>query len=212
MAGFNLTSIKGVGRGAVVSVDISDVLKTLGKVAGQSEQAMKATIKDVKARAPGWINKAIRADYTIQTSEVKKSLKVSSNGTFDLAGIVVDNVTLTYKGRMLTPIHFNMRPKSRPNRKRYSITTEIKRGNRRRLIGKSQYERPAFLAPTGKAGSVQIPWQREGKQRLPIVPIKTLSVPQMISTQSEVKPNVQRAINEGVAKRAGHQIERFLFK
>lgn len=53
MAGVNLTAIKGVGRGAVVSVDISDVLKTLGKVAGQSEQAMKATIKDVKSRAPG---------------------------------------------------------------------------------------------------------------------------------------------------------------
>lgn len=212
VAGYKFKAIKGVGKGAAVSVDITDVLKTLGKVAGQSERAMKATIQDVKSRAPGWINKAVREDYTIQTAEIKKSLKVSKNGTFNLAGIMVDNVTFTYKGRMLTPIHFNMRPKTKPARKRYSITAEIKRGNRRRLIGKPQYERPAFLASTSGAGSTQIPWQREGKARLPIVPIKTLSVPQMIASQSQVKPNVGKAITEGVAKRAAHQIERFLLK
>ena len=213
MAGYSFKYLKGQGRGAAVSVDITDVLKTLGKVNEQSERAMKAAVSDMRQRAPGWIRKAIRKDYTVEASEIKKAMQTpKKNGTFEIAGIVVDSIVFTYKGRMLTPIHFNMRPKSRPSSRKYNLSAEIKRGNRRRLIGKSEYERPAFLAPTKSGGGVQIPWQREGKARLPIVPIKTLSVPQMISSQKEVKPNVQKAINEGFAKRAWHQVERFVLK
>ena len=213
MAGFKEIFLKGQGKGTIVSVDIIDVLKTLGKVPEQSERAMKATVNDVRTRAPGWINKAIRADYTVETKEIKKSLKVrKGEGQFSLGGFVVDNIVLEYKGRMLTPIHFNIRPKSKPSRRRYNISVEIKRGRRRRLAGKVQYSRPPFLAGTNGAGSTTIPWQREGKARLPIVPIKTLSVPQMISSQTKVKPNVEKAINEGLRKRALHQIERFLLK
>ena len=122
------------------------------------------------------------------------------------------NIVLEYKGRMLTPIHFNMRPKSKPSRRRYNISVEIKRGRRRRLAGKLVYERPPFLALAPNTGGMTIPWQREGKARFPIVSVKTLSVPQMISSQTKVKPNVEKAINEGLRKRALHQIERFLLK
>ena len=193
-----------------ITVDITEVLKTLGKVSDQSTRAMKAVVSDAKRRAPGWISKAIRSEYTVEPSEIKKALRVKQGGHIPFAGVVVDDVILEYTGRMLTPIHFKMAPKSRPKSRKYSITVEIKRGQRQRLMGKTKYQRPAFLASA--KGSPSIPWQREGKARLPIVSVKTLSVPQMVQSSSGPKPNVERALKEGLEKRLIHQFNRLVLQ
>lgn len=214
MGGFYFSKNK---NEAGVSVDITDVLKTLGKVSDQSQQAIKAIVSDAKSRAPGWIRKAIRSDYTVESNEIKKALHIrKGRGQFELGGIMVDNIVLAYYGRTLTPIHFNMSPKSRGGRRRYNINLTIKVGRRQRLTGKSKWARPPFLAPSGGTGTVQIPFQRDKtlreKTRLPIHAVKTLSVPQMIASRSEIKPSVEKAVSTGLQDRAWRQFERFVLK
>lgn len=214
MGGFYFLKNK---SGAGVSVDITDVLKTLGKVNEQSQRAIRAVVSDAKSRAPGWIRKAIRSDYTVESSEIKKALHIrKGQGQFELGGIMVDNVIFVYRGRTLTPIHFNMTPRSRDGRRRYNISLTIKTGRRQKLTGKSKWARPPFLAPSGRAGTVQIPFQRDKSlrdgTRLPIHAVKTLSVPQMIASRSEVKPSVEKAVSAGLQDRAWRQFKRFVLK
>ena len=126
-------------------------------------------------------------------------------GTITIGGHVVDNVTLTYSGRVLTPTHFKMKPTSRPSgNKGYKVTAEIKRGARKPLGNH------VFLAGPGGEGTTQIPFKRKGQSRLPIEAVKTLSVPQMIQSGEGTKPRIEQAINENLEKRFKHYCDQYL--
>ena len=85
----------------------------------------------------------------------------------------------------------------------YKVTAEIKKGKRVTL------SRDAFLGTNKGAG--YIPFQRKGKGRTPVESIKTVSVPQMI-TNPEVAEQIRANIDEGLAKRLEHHLQRELGK
>lgn len=188
-----------------VKANIDQVVKGLDKEKANAEKVVRRTIGDMRTRAPGWVSKAVREEYNISAGDVKEALRVGNDGKVSIAGTEVDNVTLTYKGRVLTPTHFKMKPASRPaSGVPYQVTAEIKKGQRKTLSSK------AFLAHAGGAGTKEIPFQRTGQSRLPIEAIKTISVPQMIETGDGVKPQIEEAINEGLEKRFNHYCDMYL--
>ena len=129
-----------------ITVDISQVVAGLDEKQKNAEKAVRRTIGDMRTRAPGWVSKAVREEYNIAAKDVKASLSKGDAGVFNIGGINVDNVTLTYSGRVLTPTHFKMKPTSRPKgNKPYTITAEIKKGQRKPLGGHT------FLAGSGGA-------------------------------------------------------------
>jgi hypothetical protein len=193
---------------AGIKLEISNIERVLMQISGQQKvlaKALEATTKDFKSRAPSKISKRIREVYGIKTADIKATQKgARTNGTINVAGINVDNVELAYSGRLLTPTHFNMTPKTRPASKKYTVKATIKKGHKTVLSSRT------FLALSGKAGSIQIPFQRVGTSRYPIKAIKTLSVPQMITNETDgVAENISKDINELLNSRLEHNIKRF---
>ena len=150
-------------------------------------------------------------------------------GSIKVSGIAVDNIGLEYKGRLLTPIHFKMKPKkpkaAREKEKRlipgenvegfpgevapvnpikaYQISMEVHKGKAKNL------PTSAFLG--SNKGDGYIPFQRTGDSRTPITSIKSTSIPQMI-TSEKVAEEIQKRIEEGMVARLNHHAEQAMKK
>ena len=178
------------------------------------EVAIKRTTSDFRSRAPAWVAKAVTSTYSISSKEVKGTVTKQTHGKVKLKGASVDNVALVYSGRVLTPIHFKMRPATRPKgtkdesgrtirrAKPYQVTAEIFKGQRK-VLGAE-----VFL---GAGGGGDLPFQRKGGGRLPIQAVRTLSVPQMIGNE-DVSTQIQANIDEGLGKRLENNVNQVLKK
>lgn len=179
-------------------------LKDLNK---DVDKAIAQTMRDVKSRAPAQVTKAVTAVYGIKSSEVTAAGKAAkggakSVGSIKVSGVTVDSIQLTYKGRVLTPSHFSMTPKKRPEGgKKYTVKAAIMKGQKKSL-GSS-----TFLAPSGSAGTTEIPFKRTTEKRLPIVAIRTVSIPQMI-TNDTVAADIQTRMDELLSARLQHYTDR----
>lgn len=203
----------------------SDIVKHLQKLENGGKVAIQRTVSDFTTRAPGWVSKGIREHYGVDTGAIKEAAKKPKRGrtTIKVAGITVDGATLEYKGRTLTPVHFKMSPKKRPEAqqnktlripgqaissgspvamirppKKYTVKATIIKGNRASLPAGT------FIA-SGKGGST-LPFQRKGEGRMPIEAVRTLSVPQMIDGRAH--ETIEQTINTKLGERFQHHIER----
>ena len=192
---------------ARISVNIDQVIKGLDQEKELSKKALQRTVGDMRTRGPGWVSKAVREEYNIKAGDVKAAMHTEKGGAISFGGVVVDDVSLVYKGRVITPTHFGMKPTARPARRSYTVTSEIKKGARKALSS------IAFLAHSNGGASKSLPFQREGASRLPIEAIKTLSVPQMVQDgKADLKPAVEKTINENLEKRFHHYMQLYLGK
>lgn len=228
---------KGTGRsqGSIkIAVEGAEELKKkLNKMNRQSETVVKRTVSDFKSRAPAWVSAAVTEHYGIKKAEVKGAMKGAKKGVgkIKVAGVTVDEVSLVYSGRMLTPVHFKMRPAKPPKRRSrgkrlipgqniksgkavgdvatvtplapYEITAEIKKGKRVAFPGQT------FLG--SNKGGGYIPFQRESERREDIKSIKTVSIPQMI-TNEQVSEDIKKKVSEGLGKRLEHHLQQQLAK
>lgn len=175
---------------------------------------IKRTTSDFKSRAPAWVSKAVTGTYGIASKEVKASSSKKVVGSVKIKGELVDNTALVYTGRVLTPTHFKMKPMARPRGTKddtgrttrkarpYEVSAEIYKGKRKSL-GPS-----VFL---GAGGGGDIPFQRKGSGRLPIIAVRTLSVPQMIGNE-QVTKEIQQNIDEGMRKRLDNAVKQIIAK
>lgn len=219
-------------------VKIPNFSKMVGNLKGLNKDIDKAigrTIADCKTRGPAQVTKAVTAVYGIKSGEVTATGKAAKGGaktvgSIKVSGVTVDSVQLIYRGRVLTPTHFSMTPKKRPTKqqdskdkvpgsfigdgfkvamvrqpKPYSINVEILKGRRRALGSR------VFIAPSGAAGTTEIPFRRTSEKRLPIEAIHTVSIPQMIGNET-VKADIQTRMEELLATRLKHNTERIASK
>lgn len=223
-----------------IKANIDNVIKGLDQEKVNAEKVVRRTMGDMRSRGPGWVSKAVKEEYNISNKDnvVNQACHVETAGSTTIAGTSVDNVSLIYKGRSLTYTHFGMKskvsgkkgvalvpsinitPKGKvgpvatigtPAPKTISVT--VKRGITHILHGKSRNDGLPFLLRSGGKGTKEIPFQREGKNRYPLVALKTVSVPQMIQDgEGNTKPKVAEAINTGLEKRFEHYCKRYLEK
>lgn len=216
-----------------MEISIKNYAKLCGELRAinkDAEKAISRTVSDFKSRAPGWISQAVTEEYTIKKSEVKGAMTGAKKvGSIKVSGIAVDNIDLEYKGRLLTPLHFKMKPKkpkaAREKDKRlipgenvegftgevapvypikaYQINVEIHKGQAKNLPP------TAFLGTNRGEGF--IPFQRTGDSRTPITSIKSTSIPQMI-TNDKVAEEIQKRIEEGMISRLNHHVEQAMSK
>ena len=184
--------------------ELKDVNKDIDKALGR-------TIADCKTRGPAQVTKAVTAVYGIKSSDVTAAGKAAKGGaktvgSIKVKGVTVDSVQLVYKGRLLTPTHFSMTPKKRPETgKKYKVKAAIFKGQKK-VLGSS-----VFLAASGAAGTTEIPFKRETKKRLPIQAIRTVSIPQMI-TNEKVSEDIKARMDDLLTKRLQHNTERLAKK
>jgi hypothetical protein len=192
-----------MARGALNATlaNSAELMAQLNGLEDKSEKAIKATINQLRNRAPGWVGQEVANVYGIKKAEIKAAGGKKSAGSISLGGYTVDSLYLEYKGRVLTPTHFKMKPKERKS-KGYEVSAEIFKGQRKSL------GHNVFLGQSGDSGTPSIPFKRVGRSRLPIEAVKTLSIPQMI-TNKEVNQAIYARISEEAEKVLKNQISRF---
>ncbi len=186
------------------SIKLDNVENVINGIKHKQEMGAKAvnsTIGDFVKRGPGWVSQEITGIYNIKKKDITAAQKGKRNGgKIKVYATSIESVKLIYRGRLLTPIHFGMKPAKR-TKKPYRVSMEVKKGERRNL------PKGVFLAQT-ETGTKQLPFQREGKQRLPIEVKHSVSVPQM-ATNKEVSDNIYQRLNQELAKRLEHNISRY---
>lgn len=188
-----------------------NLVKQMEKMEKDAEKTINRTMGDIRRRAPAQVAKSATAVYGVQSSEVSKSGKATNVTAIKTDGKLIDGVSITYKGRPLTPTHFKMKPKTRPKAikdengktvrkaKKYTVTAEIFKGQR---VGLG----PNVFLGTNHHGS-DIPYQRKGDARLPLTAIKTVSVPQMVMNET-VNKDLSERIGNILVERLNHNIDR----
>ena len=174
---------------------------------------------------PGWVASEVTQVYNIKKSEItpaKVGQSKKSAGSISVRGETIDGLEIVYRGRVLTPTHFGMTPKA--PRDSYTLKAEIIKGRKtvlgqkkkltkkqRKALGKnfrrqgtrSSDHSPIMLMPTGAGNADKtqyIPFQRKSTRRSDIEAIKTVSLPQMVSSD-RTSEAINTAINEGMQKR-----------
>ena len=164
-------------------LDMTNVKSTMDKILKTfqaSDVVFERTLRDMNSRAPGKVASAVTYVYGIKKGDinVKKGYSKAAAGNILTKGEKLASFELIYKGRVLTPLHFGMTPKIRPDKKKYKVKAKIKKTAK-------AFSAPSgggvFLAPTG---STTIPWFRHSSDRFDISPIKTLSLPQMVDNET----------------------------
>lgn len=213
--------------GGSISIQIENLRQLVADVqaieAG-GRKAISSTVKDVKARAPGWIAQEVTAVYNIKKGEITPSSGGKPKkmaGSIRITGETIEELTLVYKGRLLTPVHFGMTPKAPPAGRSYTLKAQILKGSKK-VIGRyknTRHQGRAILAavsldPHGDRqhqadGTSWIPFQRMSKTRTDIQKMTTISVPQMI-TSDRTNEAIMLRLNTETAKRLDHHMKRAL--
>ena len=195
-------------------------------------KVVKAITSDAKKRVPGWVAAEVSKVYGVKKGEIT-SQKI---GTVKPRGESIEQVKIVYTGRVLTPTHFGMSPKApKPDRGAYTLKATVIKGERttmgkvKKLTKKQRAElaknftrsgsqksdhSPIMLMHTGNArsdGTSYIPFQRKSADRDNVEAIKTVSLPQMVSSD-RTHEGIQTAINNGLGKRMDHHMKRYMGK
>lgn len=190
-------------------------------------QVLKSLTADAKKRVPGWVATEVSKVYGVKKSEITGK-KI---GTVTPQGKDFNEVKVIYKGRLLTPTHFSMSPKApKPDRGSYTLKATIIKGERKTLgkVKKLTKKQRAAMAKnfTGSGtkksdhspimlmranGGQYLPFQRKSKDRNDVEAIKTVSLPQMVSSE-RTREGIQTAISDGLGKRLDHHMKRYKMK
>lgn len=189
-------------------IDISGVAKTLEKYEKFVETSpivFERTLKDMSSRAPGKVGSAVTSVYGIKKGEIiptKKSNKKLA-GNIYTKGKTLASFELLYSGRVLTPLHFGMTPKVRPDKKKYKVKSKIKKTAK---VHTPPAGGGVFLALTGQT---TIPWVRHSEKRFDISPIKTLSLPQMVDNKT-VRETIGVELGDLLDKRFNNHLKQHM--
>lgn len=179
-----------------------EVIAEINAIEANGRKVIQRTTSDFKSRGPGWISQEVTKEYNIKKKDVNETKTgVKNKGSIKVKGVKLDEIVIEYKGRLLTPTHFGMTPKVRPERGPYVVAAKVKKSD-----GKKTLSSKAFLAAAGGEGTTHIPFQRKESERLPIDVIKTVSVPQMITNET-VSENIHQRINTELGKRLEHHLK-----
>ena len=200
------------------------LMDTVAQIDEQGRKAVKATVRDVKARAPSWIAQEVTAVYNIKKSEITPSGSVKPEkmaSDIQITGETIEELAITYEGRLLTPVHFGMTPKAPPRGKSYTLKASVLKGQKK-VIGRYLNTRTPggpfsqrshnILMGTGNTksdGTSWIPFQRMSKTRTDIKKLTTISVPQMI-TSDRTNEAIMLRLNTETSKRLEHHMKRAL--
>ena len=218
-----------MGKGIICEVrDRAEFGRKLQALQDAPEKALKAMNRDAKKQVKGWVNAEIVKIYNVTPEQIK----TKKLGTIRVNGKIQDSLEFQYRGRPLTPTHFDMTPRS-PNRGGYTLSATFYRGHKKKLgevkeLTPAQRKRlarnfkrknlglsrksPAMLLPTGNkkdGGTNYIPFQRMSTNRRDIKALKTISFPQMVSSKRASK-QIHDAVYNGMSKQLDTYMKKYL--
>jgi hypothetical protein len=216
---------KGAVAVAYVRIAMSDyekIKKQMDGLKNAPAKVMKNLTSDAKKRVPGWVATEVTKTYGIKKTDITQK-KV---GDIKAVGSGIKDLKFVYSGRLLTPTHFSMSPKAPKPGGGYTLKASILKGQKKTLGNvkkltkkhraslqrgmRNSPQSPWMLQHTGaeSADGVQyIPFQRREQPGKMKYVMKTISLPQMVSSE-RTAGNIKQAINEGLSKRLEHHLNR----
>lgn len=190
-----------------ITIDTKQIDKLTKELQGFEKEVGKATCSALNRTIDHVITKAgqlVTKTYAVKSTEVKESFSsgIKRPSYSNL------NASVTSKGHTLSFAHFPYTPKT-PRRGQKSVFQSAVMINILKSKGKV-LSRKGFVASTGAMDVDKTQFnvfKRLGKSRLPIAPIRTLSIPQMI-TNINVGQEIQKAAEQKLAERLEHEIIR----
>lgn len=173
---------------------------------GFESQLAPATIAAFKRTAEYVVTQAgkiVPKYYAIKGSEVKASFK----GDLKYPSKSDLSMSVESKGHTLSFAHFPYVPKAPVTKIKKSVFERAVRVTIKKNKGQVVSKR-GFVATTGAKSEDKTQFNvfmRLGKSRFPIAPIRTLSIPQMI-TNENVADQLLDAANKKMAERLEHEI------
>lgn len=214
---FSLSLVPAAGGVAMIDIKIlprpEGLARDLLKDKEASRQALKDTMSDLKKSAPTRVAESVVKRFNVAKGKVSPGKRNNGASSIRAGGTTIAEFSLEYKGRVLSPVSFGMKPKVRRKKLKspYEISATILRSAGSKTIGHGgppgsdggRYARPSdspyFL--TRKGGP---PMQRRGSK---LYAMRTLSVPQMVGNE-EVAEEALEQIGALMEKRLRHNIER----
>lgn len=190
------------------------------------QKVMRALYSDARKRVPGWVATEITEVYGVKKTEITGK-KI---GDVKVQGSDIKSLKVVYTGRPLTHTHFSMSPKAPKEGGSYTLKATVIKGQRKTLGNvkkltkaqraalaknftssgaKSSEKSPIMLMRAN--GGQYLPFQRKSSNRNDIDVVKTISLPQMVSSE-RTSANIQQAINDGLGKRMDHHMKRYMGK
>ena len=196
-----------------IKIDTSDVQKKfnkLSKALADPSGVFTKTMGDMQRRAPGKVADAVRNVFNIKKSDVmptKKKTDLKKAGTIKVTGQTISELTLNYEGRVLTPLHFGVTPKTQPEKgRKYSVKLKVKK-TQKVVKSPTKEGKVPFVAPARKGSSRIIPWLRDTDGV--INPMRTLSLPQMVDNE-KAREIMNSSLGELLHSRFNHHLKRYL--
>lgn len=171
---------------------IKDVQKRLKGIENKAPNAISSALNRTISNLATSVNKEVRADYQVKSTDIKKTLVKKTANPNSLSA------SLRSKGRVLGLDHFKVSPKTVQPKRKKPIKVAVKKSGLKSLDG-------AFVA---NANGPKV-FVRTSKNRLPIKKLFGPSIPQMFKSR-----NVQEKVNtQATAKfkeRLNHEINRLV--
>lgn len=210
-----------------------ELTKTISEIPYSTQEAIEKATKELavnKSRGRPKIKKAVTQIYGIPPADMKEEsdkARAVYDGKTQIGKYKVTAWAIKYNGRLLTPLHFKMLPETRPAKPKYLIKATIIKKQR-----KAFKKMPAFLAPASGSSTIIPFFRHKGDMTYPsrgryngakskrtgallkrekVTPIKTISVPQMISNKN-VKDIYTPELQEQLKQRIEHYMKREMDK
>lgn len=167
----------------------------------QTQTAMYHALKRSLDQTKNEIGRIVPKEYAIKSKEVKESF----NGGVNYPTKENLEASLTSTGKRLSFAHFPFTPKTAVRKGKRAVVKVTIKKSRPKVSSKV-----GFTASTGAKSEDKVQFnvfRRLGKKRFPISPIRTVSIPQMITAEG-MEEKIQSFALEKFEQRLEHEMNR----
>ncbi|MDA3732041.1 hypothetical protein PBV87_11165 [Niameybacter massiliensis] len=167
----------------------------------QTQTAIYHALKRSLDQTKNEIGRIVPKEYAIKAKEVKESFAGGVN--YPTKSNL--EASLTSKGKRLSFAHFPFTPKTSIRKGKRAVVKVTIKKSRPKVTSKV-----GFTASTGAKSDDKVQFnvfRRLGKERFPIAPIRTLSIPQMITAEG-IDEKIQSFALEKFEQRLEHETNR----
>lgn len=175
---------------------LARIERTLGRMKSEAPKALKNALNRTARQARIDLKNQVRKQYTVKAGKVSRAMTIqrATNSRLD--------ATIFVKGKVLNVTDYKTTaPKKRLRGAKAQV---VKDGGLKRIVGPKKI--------TAFKGINDLIWQRRGKERYPIRPIKSLSIPKAVSNDKKVYGIIKPHIKKNLEANVKSQVRKILQK
>lgn len=170
---------------------LAKVEKKLGRMKSEAPKALKNALNQTARQARTALKNQVRKQYTVKVGKVSQAMRIqrATNAKLD--------ATIFVKGKVLNITNYKT---SAP--KKGAKAQVVKDGGLKKIVGPKEI--------TAFKGINDLLWQRRGKERYPIKPLKSLSIPKAVGNEKKVYRIVKPGIKKNLKANVKAQVRKIL--